>query len=82
MTSANSMHEAGHPKMAHWDNTEGWGWEGGGRGVQDGETHVHPWLIHFNVWQNPLQYCNQPPIKINKLFFKKDKRKIRNYKIL
>ena len=39
MTSANSMHEAGHPKMAHWDNTEGWGWEGGGRGVQDGGTH-------------------------------------------
>ena len=71
MTSANSMHEAGHPKMAHWDNTEGWGWEGGGRGVQDGETHVHPWLIHVSVWQNPLQYCNQPPIKINKLFFKK-----------
>ena len=18
-------------------------------------THVNPWLIHFNVWQNPLQ---------------------------
>jgi len=20
-------------------------------------THVHPWLIHVNVWQKPLQYC-------------------------
>ena len=20
-------------------------------------THVHPWLIHVNVWQNPPQYC-------------------------
>ena len=20
-------------------------------------AHVHPWLIHVNVWQNPLQYC-------------------------
>ena len=20
-------------------------------------THVNPWLIHVNVWQNPLQYC-------------------------
>ena len=20
-------------------------------------THVNPWLNHFNVWQNPLQYC-------------------------
>ena len=28
-------------------------WEGGsGRG-----THVHPWLIHVNVWQKPPQYC-------------------------
>ena len=26
-----------------------WGerWEG----VQNGETHIHPWLIHVNVWQ-------------------------------
>ena len=33
----------------------GWGrrWEGGlGWG-----THVNPWLIHVNVWQKPLQYC-------------------------
>ena len=28
-------------------------WEGGlGCG-----THVHPWLIHVNVWQKPPQYC-------------------------
>ena len=20
-------------------------------------THVHPWLIHVNVWQKPLPYC-------------------------
>ena len=20
-------------------------------------TRVHPWLIHANVWQKPLQYC-------------------------
>ena len=34
---------------------DGWGgrWEGGsGWG-----THVHPWVIHVNVWQKPLQYC-------------------------
>ena len=29
-----------------WEGGSGWG------------THVNPWLIHFNVWQNPLQYCN------------------------
>ena len=27
-----------------------------GRGIGMG-THVNPWLIHVNVWQNPLQYC-------------------------
>ena len=39
MTSASSMHEAGHSKLMLWDNPEGWGGEGGGRGVQDeGDT--------------------------------------------
>ena len=50
------MHEAGHSKSVHWDNPEGWGGEGGGMGVRDGGKHVHPWLIHVNVWQKP-QYC-------------------------
>ena len=57
MTSANLMHEAGHSKPVLWDNPEGWGGEGGGRGVQDGGTHVHPWLILVDVWQKSPQYC-------------------------
>ena len=32
MTSASSMCEAGHSKPVLWDNPEGWGGEGGGRG--------------------------------------------------
>ena len=32
MTSPSSMHEAGHSKLVHWDNPEGWGGEGGGEG--------------------------------------------------
>ena len=36
MTSASSMHEAEHSKPVLWDNPEGWGMEGGGRGAQDG----------------------------------------------
>ena len=49
-----------------WPWGMGWGgrWEGGsGLG-----THVHPWLIHVNVWQIPPQYCkviNLQLIKIN-----------------
>ena len=34
----------------------------GQRGRREGGsgwgTHVNPWLIHVNVWQKPLQYCN------------------------
>ena len=36
ITSPSSMHETGHSKPLHWDNTEGWDGEGGGSGVQDG----------------------------------------------
>ena len=32
------MHEAGHSKLVLWDNPEGWGGEGGGRGAQDRGT--------------------------------------------
>ena len=51
------MHETGHSKPVHWDNPGGWDGEGGGMRVQDWGTHVHPWLIHVIVWQNPPQYC-------------------------
>ena len=56
MTSASLMHEAGHSKLVLWGHPEGWGEEEGG-GVQNGGTHVHLWLIHVDVWQNPPQYC-------------------------
>ena len=56
MTCESSMHDAGYPKRVLWDNPEGWVGEGGGRGVQDGGTHIHLWLIHVNVWQKPSQY--------------------------
>ena len=50
------MHEVEHPKLVLWDDPKGWDGEGGRRGVQNGGTHVHPWLIHVNVWQKPPQY--------------------------
>ena len=50
------MHEAGHSKPVHWDNPEGLDEDGGVRGVQDGGTYVHQWLMCVKVWQY-LQYC-------------------------
>ena len=37
--------------MTLWD-----GWGGRCEGVSGWRTHVHPWLIHVNVWQKPPQY--------------------------
>ena len=57
IASPGSMHEKGCSGLVHWDDPEGWDGEGkGGWGSRWG-MHVHPWLIHANVWQNPLQYC-------------------------
>ena len=56
MTSASSMHEAGHSKLVLWDSPEGWGGEGGGKGVQDGgHMCIHGWFMpmhgknHHNI---------------------------------
>ena len=34
----------------------GIGWRGRWEGGLGWGTHVNPWLFHFNVWQNPLQF--------------------------
>ena len=49
-----------------------WGMELGGRweGGSGQGKHVHPWLIHVNLWPKPLQYC-----KVISLQFKKKKKK-------
>ena len=30
-------------------------------------THVNPWLIPVNVWQNPLQYCKVISLQLIKI---------------
>ena len=57
IASLGSMPETGSSGPVHWDDPEGWYEEGGGRGGSGWGTHVHPWLIHVNVWEKPLQYC-------------------------
>ena len=49
MTSASSVHEAGHSKSVLWDNAEGRGGDRGWWGVQEGGTHVHPWMSYLDV---------------------------------
>ena len=56
LASPSSVHGRGHSKPVYRDIPERWD-GGGGRGLRDGGTHVHPWLIHVNVWQKPPQYC-------------------------
>ena len=53
--------------LVHWDDPEGGDGEGGGSGVQDGEQDANPWLIHVNVWQNPLQYCKVISLQLIKI---------------
>ena len=53
ITSTGSMHETGCSGLVHWDDSEGWDGEGGGWG-----THVHPCLIHVNVWQKQYNIEN------------------------
>jgi len=38
--------------LVHWDDPEGWYREGGGRGGSGWGTHVYPWQMHVDVWQN------------------------------
>ena len=57
IASPGSKHDTGCLGLVHWNNPEGWDGEGGGRGVRDRVTHVHPWLIHVSVWRKPPQYC-------------------------
>ena len=45
------MNETGCSGLVHWDDSERWDGEGGGRGSGWG-THVYPWLIYVSVWQN------------------------------
>ena len=63
------MHDTGCSGLVHWDDPEVWDGEEGGRGSGWG-THVHPWLIHVNVWQKPLQYCKVISLQLNELIKK------------
>ena len=45
------------PKVSALGQPRGMGGEGGGWGILDVGTHMYPWLIRVNVWQESSQYC-------------------------
>jgi len=46
ITNPSSIHETGHSKPVHWNNSEGWDGEGVGRRVQDeGHMSTHGWFM-------------------------------------
>ena len=49
----------------------GIGWRGRWEGGSGWGTHVNPWLIHVNEWQNPLQYCKVISLQLVKINEKK-----------
>ena len=50
------MHDTGCVELVHWDDSEGWYGEEGGRGVQDGE-HVYNHGRFMLMYDKPIQYC-------------------------
>ena len=49
IASPGLMHETGRSGLVHWDDLRDGMWREVGGGFRMG-THVHPWLIHVNVW--------------------------------
>ena len=52
----------------------GMGWGGRRDGGSGWGTHVTPWLIHVNEWQNPQQYCKVTGLQLVKIKEKKRER--------
>ena len=50
----------------------GMGWGGRWEGGSGWGTHVNPWLIHVDVWQEPLQYCKVISLQLIKINGKKN----------
>ena len=51
----------------------GTGWRGRWEGGSGWGIHITPWLIHVNVWQNPLQCCEVISLQLIKINGKKFK---------
>ena len=67
INSPSSMHETEHSNPVQWDNAEGWDWEGGGRGVQEGRhLYIHGWFM----WMYDKNHNTVIILKLKKLKMK------------
>ena len=52
------------------DNLEGWDRMGGGRDIQERRDiyiYIHLWIIHVDVWQKSIQYCEAVIFQLKKI---------------
>ena len=73
-TSPDLMHDTGCLGLVHWDDPEGWYWEGGRSGVQDGE-HMYTRGRFSQFMAKPIQYCKVISLQLNKFVLKKNNKK-------
>ena len=62
ISSPGLMNDIGCSGLVHWDDPEGWDWEGGGRGFRMGSTCT-PMVDSCQCMAKQIQYCK---VKINK----------------
>ena len=76
IASGNLLHEAEPKADAVWQPT-GVRWSGRWEeGFKRKGAYVYLWMIHVDVWQKPLQYCNVIILQLKKIRKHKDLPKI------
>ena len=59
----------------------GIGWRGRWEGGSGWGIHITPWLIHVNVWRNPLKCCEVISLQLIKINQKKKKKAVKQNEI-
>ena len=60
----------------------GIGWRGRWEGGSGWGIHVTPWLIHVNVWQNPLKCCEVISLQLIKINEKQKKQSLPHWDVM
>ena len=66
IASPDLMNETGCSGLVHWDDPERWDGEGGGRGVQMGNTYT-PKADSCQCMAKPIQYCKVISLQLKEI---------------